>query len=248
MPQKYYVLCESNGARRYFCGYRNVAGGWHVSGDERDALAVVLHKADRIAELHRKSYPCSHVQVLEVRTAKQKESNKVEKLTAERDRLRAERDAILSMFKKHGFSCYGDDPVDASKQVVQVAVMEADNSKKSIEQLTAANDTIAGLREALIALRKEISAGCHSDAPVEELKDGINFEVVSMADAALDRTSDQHRKAIEAGVLRRIDEQIARERDSYILAFGSLDAEDVLKIIRAEAERLEKEAGNGIHR
>jgi len=43
----------------------------------------------------------------------------------------------------------------------------------------------AGLREALEGLRAEVSAGCHTDAPVEELKEGIHFEAVLRADAAL---------------------------------------------------------------
>ncbi len=40
-------------------------------------------------------------------------------------------------------------------------------------------------REALKALREEVSAGCHPDALVEELKDGVHFEAVLQADAAL---------------------------------------------------------------
>jgi hypothetical protein len=50
-------------------------------------------------------------------------------------------------------------------------------------------DTLAAqnlaLREALAGLRAEASAGCHPDAPVEELKDGIHFDAVLRADAAL---------------------------------------------------------------
>ena len=128
---------------------------------------------------------------------------------------------------------------------------EAERDRLRAER-DAARDENAGLREALEEANSKLYEH-HNLTNIEALyRAGLggtcipcsgNPNIFQKIATALARTSDQHRKAIEAGVLRRIDEQIARERDSYILAFGSLDAEDVLKIIRAEAERLEKEGG-----
>ncbi len=56
---------------------------------------------------------------------------------------------------------------------------------KSSEELYGLALLVAELRGALEVLREEVSAGCGTDAPVEELKDGIHFEAVLKADAAL---------------------------------------------------------------
>jgi len=53
------------------------------------------------------------------------------------------------------------------------------------KDVPTAAEVIAAAEKALKDIRDEVSAGCHPDAPVEELKDGIHFEPVVAVDAAL---------------------------------------------------------------
>ena len=97
---------------------------------------------------------------------------------------------------------------------------KADRLKARAERAEHISDECAyqnaELRAALEGLREEVSAGCHPDAPVEELKDGIHFEPVVEADRVLALTPPA---ALDE--LRR--KLIGEESDRWITAIRKID-------------------------
>jgi len=105
--------------------------------------------------------------------------------------------------------------------------------------------TVAGLRGALLELREEVSAGCHPDAPVEELKEGIHFEAVLRADAALAASPAEHAARLKAAALRSMGNYLSHvsrevkedDHHEYDLWPGLAAA---AQHCHSEADRLEK--------
>jgi hypothetical protein len=91
--------------------------------------------------------------------------------------------------------------------MVEIAVKLKNTAEAERDALAYQN---AALRAALEGLREEVSAGCHPDAPVEELKDGIHFEPVVEADRVLALTPPA---ALDE--LRRRERSIGAEEEAY---------------------------------
>ena len=91
------------------------------------------------------------------------------------------RDGLSAIVKWHGGDASGCNPQLLLDRITDLlAAAETREAGKP----TAA-EVIAAAETALVDIRNEVSAGCHPDAPVEELKDGIHFEPVVAVDATL---------------------------------------------------------------
>jgi len=110
----------------------------------------------------------------------------VKRMKAAEARAKSLRDTLLEIIIDLG-AVPGDGMSDDAVQsralsMLEVAIKRKNTAEAERDALASQN---AALRAALEGLREEVSAGCHPDAPVEDLKYGIHFEPVVEADRVL---------------------------------------------------------------